>query len=138
MRILPEVLQDDMETGHVVVLTVHILHGHIGGHLGEGLQQLGEGQVIASRRRLHQKYLMVYIKNISCESHLGIIAGQDGEHGSVVVVYPVLGRGSLLHSGGHSEAEEGDEEDPILGLRLSGNILLVHGRGGKYNIRDIT
>ena len=112
MRILPEVLQDDMETGHVVVLTVHILHGHIGGHLGEGLQQLGEGQVIASRRRLHQKYLMVYIKNISCESHLGILAGQDGEHGSVVVVYPVLRRGSLLHSGGHSEAEEGDEEDP--------------------------
>ena len=52
MRILPEVLQDDMETGHIVVLTIHILHGHIGGHLGEGLQQLGEGQVIASRRRL--------------------------------------------------------------------------------------
>ena len=62
MRILPEVLQDDMEAGHVVVLTVHILHGHIGGHLGEGLQQLGEGQVVASRRRLHQKYLMVYFK----------------------------------------------------------------------------
>ena len=56
---------------------------------------------------------MIHLKNISCESHLGILAGQDGEHGSVVVVYPVLGRGSLLHSGGHSEAEEGDEEVPL-------------------------
>ena len=66
MRILPEVLQDDMETRHVVVLTVHILHRNIGGHLGEGLQQLGEGQVIASRRRLHQKYFYDIFPNLKC------------------------------------------------------------------------
>ena len=40
---LLEVLQDNIETRNIVILPIHVLHGHVCSQLGEGLQQLSEG-----------------------------------------------------------------------------------------------
>ena len=46
LRILLEILQNDVETGDIVILTVHIFDRNICPHLGEGLEHLCEGEIV--------------------------------------------------------------------------------------------
>ena len=52
LRVLLEVLQDEVQRGHVVIRPVHVLDGDVTGELGEGLKKLGEGEVVFMRHRL--------------------------------------------------------------------------------------
>ena len=72
MRIFLEVLQHNVEGGHIVIRPVDVLDGDVGEHLGKGLQQLGECEVVLVGDRLH------------------VIMGKNRQQGAVVVLDPLL------------------------------------------------
>ena len=46
MGVLLEVLQHNVQRGHVMVCPISVLDGDVREHLGEGLQELSEGEVV--------------------------------------------------------------------------------------------
>ena len=46
MGVLLEVLQHNVQRGHVMVGPVGVFDGDVREHLGEGLQELSEGEVV--------------------------------------------------------------------------------------------
>ena len=81
MRIFLEVLQHNVEGGHIVIRPVDVLDGDIGEHLGERLQQLGECEVVLVGNCLH------------------VIVSQNSQQRAVVVLNPFLIQRNVLKYG---------------------------------------
>ena len=81
MRIFLEVLQHNVEGGHIVIRPVDVLDGDVVEHLGEGLQQLGECEVVLVGNCLH------------------VIVSQNSQQRAVVVLNPFLIQRNVLKYG---------------------------------------
>ena len=73
MRVLLKVLQYNVKRRDIVVRPVGVLDGDVREHLGEGLQELCEGEVVLVGNCLH------------------IIVSENRQQGAVVVLDPLLG-----------------------------------------------
>ena len=72
MGVLLEVLQHNVQRWHIMIRPIGVLDGDVGEHLGEWLEELGEGEVVLVSDRLH------------------VIMGKNRQQGAVVVLDPLL------------------------------------------------
>ena len=81
MGVLLEVLQHNVQRWHIMIRPIGVLDGDVGEHLGKGLQQLGECEVVLVGNCLH------------------VIVSQNSQQRAVVVLNPFLIQRNVLKYG---------------------------------------